>query len=119
MARIRDSCRQILALMRQDPAIQFGFCDSQSVDGEGKPVYDSYKPYFATLEPDALRRNEIFDGLTFVAQFLSVKNVILNVSSVVWRREALARALECLRGRSRALPHGRRLAPLSRGPGCS
>ena len=48
--------------MKQDPAIQFGFCDSQSVDGEGKPVYDSYKRYFATLEPDALRRNEIFDG---------------------------------------------------------
>ena len=85
---------QILALMTQDPAIQFGFCNSQSVDGEGKPIYDSYKPYFATLEPDALRRNEIFDGTTFVARFLSVKNVILNVSSVVWRREALARALD-------------------------
>ena len=89
---------QILALMKQDPAIQFGFCDSQSVDGEGKPVYDSYKRYFATLEPDALRRNEIFDGLSFMARFLSVKNVILNVSSVVWRREALARALEVCEG---------------------
>ena len=89
---------QILALMKQDPAIRFGFCDSQSVDGEGKPVYDSYKPYFATLEPDALRRNEIFDGLGFVSRFLSVKNVILNVSSVVWRREALARALEVCEG---------------------
>ena len=89
---------QILALMKQDPAIQFGFCNSQSVDGEGKPVYDSYKRYFATLEPDALRRNEIFDGLSFMAQFLSVKNVILNVSSVVWRREALARALEVCEG---------------------
>ena len=70
------------------------FCDSQSIDGEGRKVYDSYKPYFSTVEPDALKRNEIFDGLTFVARFLSVKNVILNVSSVVWRREALLRALK-------------------------
>ena len=85
---------QILALMKQDSAIQFGFCDSQSVDGEGNPVYDSYKPYFSTVEPDGLKRTEVFDGLTFLSRFLSVKNVILNVSSVVWRREALLRALE-------------------------
>jgi len=80
--------------MRQDPAIPLGFCDSKSVDADGKPVYASYKPYFATFEPDALARSEIFDGREFVERFLAVKNVILNVSAVVWRREALLRALE-------------------------
>ena len=89
---------EILALMKQDPAIQFGFCDSQSIDGEDKPVYESYKPYFASVEPDALKRDEVYDGAAFVTRFLSVKNVILNVSSVVWRREALARALAACKG---------------------
>src|SRR6201999_885355 len=33
-------------------------------------------------------------GREFVTRFLGVKNTILNVSSVLWRREALLRALE-------------------------
>jgi hypothetical protein len=73
--------------------IRFGFCDSRSIDAEGAPVYPSYKPYFATLEPNALTRTEVFSGNEFIIRFLSVKNTILNVSSVVWRRDALLSAL--------------------------
>lgn len=87
----------LLALMRSDPSIQIGFCDSKSVDAEDAPVYPSYKPYFATVEPDALSRTEVFDGDEFARRFLSVKNMILNVSSVLWRRDALSRALEICR----------------------
>ena len=39
----------------------------------------------------------MFDGRDFVTRYLSVKNTILNVSSVLWRREALLRALEACR----------------------
>ena len=35
----------------------------------------------------------MFEAKAFVHRFLSVKNLILNVSSVVWRRDALLRAL--------------------------
>ena len=83
----------LVALMRSDPSIGLGFCDFRSIDAKDVPVYSSYKPYFATLEPNALTRSEVFDGREFMARFLSVKNTILNVSSVVWRREALLRAL--------------------------
>jgi glycosyltransferase involved in cell wall biosynthesis len=83
----------MLAIMRTDPSIQIGFCDSKSIDADGTPVYPSYKPYFATIEPNALTRTEVFDGKEFVSRFLSVKNTILNVSSVLWRREALQRVL--------------------------
>jgi glycosyltransferase involved in cell wall biosynthesis len=84
---------RMIALMRTDPAIRFGFCDSRSIDADGAPVYASYKPYFATLETNALTRTEIFKGAEFITRFLSVKNTILNVSSVVWRRDALLAAL--------------------------
>jgi hypothetical protein len=88
----------MLQIIGADPAIAMAFCDSRSIDGEGAPVYPSYKAYFATVEAGALARTEIFDGREFVRRFLSVKNTILNVSAVVWRREALLRCLEACRG---------------------
>ena len=85
----------------------------RSIDAEGTHVYASYKPYFATIEPDALSRTEVFEGRDFVTRYLAVKNTILNVSSVLWRRAALlARAGRCRRGPG-GYPHGRRLAALS------
>jgi len=88
---------RMINLMRADPSVALGFCDSRSIDADGAAVYASYKPYFATLEPNALTRTEIFAGPEFVARFLAVKNTILNVSSVVWRRDALLAALRACR----------------------
>ena len=87
----------MLQILHADPAIEMGFCDSRSIDGSGAPVYPSYKAYFATLEPGALSQTEVFDGPEFVRRFLSVKNTILNVSSVLWRRKSLLRCLEACR----------------------
>jgi glycosyltransferase involved in cell wall biosynthesis len=88
---------RMLALMRADPSIRLGFCDSRSIDAEGAPVYPSYKPYFASVEPNALARTEIFSATEFIVRFLSIKNTILNVSSVVWRRDALRGAIAACR----------------------
>ena len=87
----------MLSQMRSDPTIKIGFSDSKSIDTSGATVYESYKPYYASIEPNALTKTEIFDGKEFVERFLSVKNVILNVSSVLWRREALLNALKACR----------------------
>jgi glycosyltransferase involved in cell wall biosynthesis len=87
----------LIAQMRDDPQIALGFSDSKSVDAEGAPVYDSYKPYYATIAPGALSRTDVFEGREFATRFLGVKNTILNVSSVLWRREALLRALVACR----------------------
>jgi glycosyltransferase involved in cell wall biosynthesis len=84
----------LLAVMRTDPSIAFGFSDSKSIDADGNRVYDSYKPYFASIEPDALSRTEAFEGRDFVKRYLSVKNTILNVSAVLWRRKTLLGALD-------------------------
>jgi glycosyltransferase involved in cell wall biosynthesis len=93
----------LIETMRDEPSIAFGFCDSKSIDAKGAPVYPSYKPYFASIEPHALTKDEIFNGDEFVRRFLSVKNVILNVSSVLWRRDALREALQTCKDELNAL----------------
>jgi hypothetical protein len=86
----------VIGLMRHDPTVQFAFCDSDAIDGEGVPLWPSYKNYYATVAPNALSRTEVFEAEDFVQRFLAVKNLILNVSAVVWRREALLQAMrEC------------------------
>jgi hypothetical protein len=82
-----------LAMLSSDPGIQFAFTDSRTIDGDGAPQWESYKPYYSSVEPRALIQTEVFEANDFVQRFLSVKNLILNVSSVVWRRNALLRAL--------------------------
>jgi glycosyltransferase involved in cell wall biosynthesis len=77
-----------------DPAIRFAFADSRVMDTRGSLVGDSYKSYYATVEPAALTQSQVFEGAEFVERYLSVKNLILNASAVVWRRDALLRALD-------------------------
>jgi glycosyltransferase involved in cell wall biosynthesis len=89
---------RLVSMTRADPDIRLAFSDSRSIDGEGAAVYPSYKGYYASVEPGALTGSEVFDGKEFVARFLSVKNLILNVSAVLWRRDALRDALAACRG---------------------
>jgi glycosyltransferase involved in cell wall biosynthesis len=88
-----DFAARALALLNDDPSICFAFSDSRSVKGDGSDQWADYKAYYATVEPSALTNTEIFDAAEFVERMLSVKNLILNASAVVWRREALLRAL--------------------------
>ncbi len=90
----RDFLTRTLALMGGDPMVQLAFSDSRTVTVDGTPQWATYKPYYATVEPGALARTEVFEAEDFVRRMLSVKNLILNVSSVVWRRDALLRALD-------------------------
>ncbi|WP_201861476.1 glycoside hydrolase family 99-like domain-containing protein [Microvirga soli] len=85
---------EIMTAMEEDPSIVLGFSDSRTITSDGLPQWDSYKSYYATVQPGALSHSGVFDGDEFVRRFMSVKNLILNVSAVVWRRDALLRALD-------------------------
>jgi glycosyltransferase involved in cell wall biosynthesis len=85
---------EVVALMRHDPTVGFAFSDSAAIDADGAPLWPSYKSYYASVAPDALSRTGIFEAEDFVQRFLSVKNLILNVSAVVWRRQALLAAMD-------------------------
>jgi glycosyltransferase involved in cell wall biosynthesis/lipopolysaccharide biosynthesis protein len=82
-------------LVRQfeDPDVLLAFSDSRTIDQFGVAQWDNYKGYYNTLFPGALAESEVFDGETFLRDYLSVKNIILNVSCVLWRKDALAEAL--------------------------
>jgi glycosyltransferase involved in cell wall biosynthesis len=89
-----DFLARMLAVMTEDEAVQFAFSDSSTIESDGTPLWASYKEYYATVAPGALSQSELFEAGDFVRQFLSVKNLILNASAVVWRREALLAALD-------------------------
>jgi glycosyltransferase involved in cell wall biosynthesis len=84
----------VLGLLRHDPSVSFAFSDSGAIDAGGASLWPSYKSYYASVAPDALSRSGVFEAADFVQQFLSIKNLILNVSAVVWRREALLCAMD-------------------------
>jgi glycosyltransferase involved in cell wall biosynthesis len=87
---------EIFAAAQQDPNVVLAFADSRTILEDGSAQWESYKGYYATLEANALTQTEIFDAASFVSRFLSIKNVILNVSSVVWKRESLLAALQAV-----------------------
>jgi len=85
---------EVVALMRHDPSVVFAFSDSGAIDGDGAPLWPNHKSYYTSVAADALSRTGIFEAGDFVHRFLSVKNLILNVSAVVWRRKALLDAMD-------------------------
>ena len=73
-----------------------GFCDSWQVDETGRVIGSSYREYMAGSQSGAFDRSFVMSGSEFLGRFLSVRNVILNVSGVVFRRQALLTALDRL-----------------------
>lgn len=87
--------RAMSVLENSDAA--FVFCDSRQIDETGRELAASYQYYYKDVGGGGLDRDVILPGPEFVRRYLSVKNVILNVSSVLWRRDALIHALAAAR----------------------
>lgn len=87
-----DFIENIITQMNQENAI-LGFCDSRQIDQNSALLSDSYQAYLNEIEMGVFSRSFSISGIDFLRKFLSVKNVILNVSGVVFRRDALREAL--------------------------
>jgi glycosyltransferase involved in cell wall biosynthesis len=74
------------------------FCDSWQVDGEGNKIGSSYTSYVDDIEPGVFLRDFTMPGREFLGRFLGIKNVILNMSGVLWRRSVLEAALTAAGG---------------------
>lgn len=72
-----------------DPNTAMAFCDSNQIGANGEHVSKSYQHYFATVDARLFAQNFTMSGQLFAAQALAVKNVIMNVSGVVWDRTML------------------------------
>lgn len=88
--------RRLVAAMEADDGIVLSFTDSRSVDDSGLGVFPDYKAYYRQVDPDGLEVDSVFDGEEFVRRFLFERNVILNVSSVLWRRAPLIDTLSAV-----------------------
>jgi hypothetical protein len=75
-----------------------GFTDSRAIDEAGKEVMPDYQSYYFSCGVRELAVSGIWTGREFATRMLSVRNLIPNVSAVLWRREALLKALA-------AVPH--------------
>ncbi|WP_237064730.1 glycoside hydrolase family 99-like domain-containing protein [Microbulbifer guangxiensis] len=72
------------------------FCDSIQVDEKDKFLADSYQYYLSDIDASAFLKDFDAPGEEFVKRYLSIKNVIMNVSGVVFRRDAFLDALSSL-----------------------
>jgi glycosyltransferase involved in cell wall biosynthesis len=89
-----DFLAALAARLRGAPDIDLAFCDSRSVDGDGKPVWPSYADYYRASGAVELTRDGVFPARDFAHRFLGERNLILNASAVLWKRAALLAALD-------------------------
>ncbi|MCX7382193.1 MAG: glycosyltransferase, partial [Alphaproteobacteria bacterium] len=84
----------LVGVMQAQPGIDLAFCDSRAIDAEGTELWPSYRDYYIGAGAAALAQDGVFDGPDFARRCLAERNLILNASSVLWRRSALLAALE-------------------------
>ena len=85
-----------LAAQLSETGADLAFADSWQIGPEGEDLGQSYRSYLNEIEPGVFDKAFVMEGPEFAARFLSVKNVILNVSGVLFRRSALVAALDRL-----------------------
>ncbi|GJD66304.1 glycoside hydrolase family 99-like domain-containing protein [Methylobacterium frigidaeris] len=98
IAEADDTCEptflsQCLKLFDDCSDVAFVFTDSKAIGTDGSMIYESYKPYYKDVCALGLDKTAVFNGIDFVSNFLAVRNVVLNASGVVWRRESLLQAI--------------------------
>ncbi|WP_114911426.1 glycoside hydrolase family 99-like domain-containing protein [Acidibrevibacterium fodinaquatile] len=71
----------------------FAFADSRAIDAEDRTLFASYRGYYAEAAGEgALGADDVFSARGFARRFLAERNLILNASSLLWRRQALLTA---------------------------
>ena len=73
--------------------VVLSFCQSKQIDGNGCLLADNYLAYTEDIS-DRWRQDHFIEGMDEIRTSLSIKNVIPNVSGVIFNRQALRHALE-------------------------
>ena len=79
--------------LRAAPGAVFGFADSRAVDGDGATLWADHQGYYREAGAGLLAESGTIGAAEFLRECLGARNLILNVSAVVWRRAALRDAL--------------------------
>ena len=86
-----DFLTESLARFGQETVLSF--TDSAQIGTDNERLAGSYDYYYQSIDPKLFGSDFELSGTEFVARAMSVRNPILNVSSVVWSRKALQDAL--------------------------
>ena len=76
------------------PDVVMAFTDSRAIDDAGRLIRADHQAYYAESGAALLARDGVFPAAEMLRQCLAQRNLILNVSAVVFRRTALLAALE-------------------------
>jgi len=87
-----DFLSRTMAAMRQDEIV-LSYAQSRQMAQDGRILADTYLDYVADISPARWKADYIRPGTAEIAEGLSVKNTIPNVSAVVFRRAALVRTM--------------------------
>lgn len=91
-----DFLERLVTSLSALPSPGFAFCDSEAIDGTGALIYESYKGYYAADGDAGLAQDATFAPADFLGRFLTTRNLVLNVSSVVWDAAHLRHVFERL-----------------------
>jgi len=70
------------------------FTNSKQIDTNGELIAQNYDYYYRIVDKTLFQNDFRIDGLDFIKRAMSIRNVMLNVSSVLWSRDALGGALD-------------------------
>jgi glycosyltransferase involved in cell wall biosynthesis len=85
---------RLMAALETAESPLLGFTDSRAIDESGATTMRSYQSYYFASGVQELAASGIWPADTFARKFLAERNLILNVSAVLWRRTSLLAALE-------------------------
>ena len=75
---------RMVAQMETAGDSKLAYCDSTAIDEAGDVMYKSYKGYYSAQGDTGLEQDGTFDAKEFLRRFLGSRNLILNVSAVLW-----------------------------------
>ncbi len=84
----------LAAALQGVPDGVMAFTDSRAVDALGAPMWGDHQVYYAQAGASLLARDGVHPAADVLRTCLSRRNLILNASAVLWRRDALRQALE-------------------------
>ncbi|WP_408873111.1 glycoside hydrolase family 99-like domain-containing protein [Gluconobacter roseus] len=89
-----DFLQNIMDGIKDNPSVVMAFTDSRAVDENGSPIFASYRAYYAESAGLLLENDSHFTGESFLRGCLSERNLVLNVSSALFRKESLLTAIK-------------------------
>ncbi len=82
----------LAAMLDANPDMAFAFADSAQINALGEIIRPDHKAYYAALGDRALEREQVLAADKFLLRFLLPRNLIVNVSAVLWRTATLRTA---------------------------